>query len=61
MNDTIPCECGNDNASWRGEKRSYRFYSCIKCWEADPTREEYEKMGNPYYSIKTNRRQLIKK
>ena len=32
----IPCHCGNPDASWHGNKRGYRSYSCLECWQDDP-------------------------
>lgn len=32
----IPCECGNLEASWNGDKRGYRSYCCSECWQDDP-------------------------
>ena len=28
---TIPCDCGNPNAVWRGDKRGRRMYVCDEC------------------------------
>jgi len=33
----IPCECGNPDAEWHGDKRGYRAYCCIECWQDDPS------------------------
>ena len=32
----IPCECGNPEASWHGDKLGYRTYCCSECWQYDP-------------------------
>ena len=28
---TIPCDCGNPNAVWRGDKQGRRMYVCDEC------------------------------
>ena len=33
---SIPCQCGNPDASWHGKKHGYRSYSCQECWQDDP-------------------------
>jgi len=34
--ENIPCECGNEDGSWHGDKRGYRSYCCEECWQDDP-------------------------
>jgi hypothetical protein len=33
---TIPCDCGNPNAVWRGDKNSLRMYICDECAKQFP-------------------------
>ena len=28
-----PCDCGNPNADWHGDRTGQREYMCVQCWQ----------------------------
>ena len=32
-----PCDCGNLNAYWHGDRTGQREYMCAQCWQEKPT------------------------
>ena len=35
-----PCDCGNPDASWRGDPYGLRTYQCEKCHEQDESKKK---------------------